>query len=246
VSAAEQLRISVGGITDIGPVRDANEDHLLIDIEYGLFAVFDASGRWEGPPSQVGQFGGEIIQRIVRAQLSTGVEPRSLLEHVFRTAKDSIQAEPVDSDRYGGAVVVLALLQRDVIYVSWLGDGMAHRVSGEKIEPLNWTHTLRNVMLRMGTLTEADDARSPRLTIVQVHYLGGELPDPLEVISFTPKPGDRLFLTTDGVHSDLLGSDFVSACQTHPNPQACANRLVALARERGSRDNATCVVIAFG
>ena len=78
-----------------------------------------------------------------------------------------------------------------------------------------------------------------------VLYLGGELPNPIEVPSFIPQPGDRLVLATDGVHYMLKPPELLAACRLHPQPLACAEHLVRSALDQGSRDNATCVVLAF-
>ena len=80
---------------------------------------------------------------------------------------------------------------------------------------------------------------------VLVHSLGGTLPDPVEVPSFAPRPGDRLVLTTDGVDGVVEPAALAAACRAHPDPLACAEHLVQLALDGGSRDNATAVVIAF-
>jgi protein phosphatase len=238
-----QLRFSVGGHTDQGGYRSANEDHLLVDLALGLFAVFDGGGSWGDDPSQVGPRSAPIIQRVVREAFSA--DPQTLIERAFEAATHDLQ-QPDEQLSYDGGSVALTFLRDGKAHVSWLGDSMVHRVATGRIEALTWTHTYRNVLLRMGKSTEADEAmRGERFSNIMIHCLGGELPKPLEVVSFAPKPSDRLILTTDGVHDVLLGSHFIAVCQAHPEPQACAARLIELAREHGSRDNCTCVVIAF-
>ncbi|MFO0823502.1 MAG: protein phosphatase 2C domain-containing protein [Gemmataceae bacterium] len=222
-----------------------NQDHLLVDLPLGLLMVLDGGGNWFGP-EQRARRGAEVIEQVVHEGLAT-TPPQLLIENAFRVATETLLADLDEEGQPGGvAGVVLALIQYGQVHVSWLGDAMAHRVCGGKIEALTWSHSIPNVMLRNGTWTaEVAALRGERFANVLCHYLGGELPKPLEVVSFAPNPGDRLILTTDGVHDLLLGSHFVTACQTHPETQACAVRLIELAREHGSRDNCTCVVIAF-
>lgn len=238
--SANSLRLSVGGRTDIGAHRSANEDHLLVDLALGLFVVFDGGGSWRDDPSQVGPRSAPIIQRIVRAGFFA--EPHKLIEQAFRAAGDDL-AKPDEQLFSDGGSVALAFLREGEVHVSWLGDSMVHRVSTDKLEAITWAHTFRNFKLREGTLTEEFAARP--LANVLMNHLGGGLPPPVEVISFTPNAGDRLILTTDGVHDVLDASAILAACQTHSEPQSCVNRLIELARERGSRDNCTCVAIAF-
>ena len=66
-----------------------------------------------------------------------------------------------------------------------------------------------------------------------------------EVRPFTPQPGDRLLLATDGLTNYIHAEDLIAGAAHHPDPQEWANELVTLALERGSNDNVTCVVVAF-
>jgi serine/threonine protein phosphatase PrpC len=168
-----------------------------------------------------------------------------LIDRAFRLAGETLRAELDEDGYYGTTYVILLLLRDGRAHISWLGDCLAHRISGAEIVLLAWPHTIREVMRRRGTLTAELEQQNPAVARVLLHFLGGELPDPLEVVSFTPDRGDRLILTTDGVHDVLPPSELFAACQSHPAPQACADRLVSLAIERGSRDNCTSVVIAF-
>ncbi len=160
---------------------------------------------------------------------------------------DTLLADLDEYGDYGTALVVLLLVRDGFAHISWLGDAMSHRVSGDDIESLTWPHTLLNDAIHSGQLTqEGTQGFSPNLNRVLCRYLGvNPFPDPLEVISFTPESGDRLILTTDGVHDTLPPSRLLEVCRSHPEPQVCADRLVALALEQGSRDNRTCVVVAF-
>jgi protein phosphatase len=139
---------------------------------------------------------------------------------------------------------VLAILRAGRVFVSWAGDSMAYRVSHDAVEPLTWRHDFFTWHCRERGLSE-EERRHLWGRNVLLHYLGWGLPDPIEVLSFVPRPGDRLVLATDGVHGLFEPAEFATACQQHPDTLACAEHLVREALSRNSRDNATCVVIAF-
>ena len=69
--------------------------------------------------------------------------------------------------------------------------------------------------------------------------------DGAEVYPFTPELGDRLLLGSDGLTNHLTDEDLREGWKSYPTPQAWAEHLVQSALERGSRDNVTCVVVAF-
>jgi serine/threonine protein phosphatase PrpC len=248
VSAAP-LRWTASGRTDAGPGVNGgerrNDDHLLIDFGLGLFAVLDGGGNWFGP-DEPARRGAEVIHQVVRTEPAT-TSPQTLIEGAFRTAGESLRGQLDADGEFGTATVVLLLLRGACAHVSWLGDSMAYRTSGDEIETLTRPHTVLDELLRRGEFTQEVAAmrNADGWSRVLARFLGGELPDPLEVVSFTPQPGDHVILTTDGVHDVLPADELLATCRSHPEPQACADGIVALARERGSLDNCTCAVIAF-
>ena len=55
--------------------------------------------------------------------------------------------------------------------------------------------------------------------------------------------GDRLLLTSDGVHGSLRGRDIADLLRATPGAQAAADALTAAALAAGSQDNATALVL---
>src|SRR5262249_1823527 len=110
---------------------------------------------------------------------------------------------------------------------------------------LTAAHDVREALIRAGTLTR-EQARHSCIRNVLYRFLGcAELTGPAECRSFRPQPGDRLVLAPGGLWNLVGGDDLQAACRERPEPQACADHLVRLALDRGSRDNVTCVVAAF-
>jgi protein phosphatase len=77
-------------------------------------------------------------------------------------------------------------------------------------------------------------------------FLGcAEMTDGAEVVPFTPQAGDRLLLASDGLTGHITDDDLREGSKRFPDPQEWADYLVQLALDRGSRDNVTCIVVAF-
>ena len=72
-----------------------------------------------------------------------------------------------------------------------------------------------------------------------------EMTEGAEVRPFMPEPGDRLLLASDGLTNHITPADLIESAAEYPNPQRWADHLVQMALERGSRDNVTCVIVAF-
>ena len=56
-------------------------------------------------------------------------------------------------------------------------------------------------------------------------------------------PADRFLLCTDGLHGVVADDKLLQYCLGQPEAQTCADGLVQMALESGSRDNVSCVVI---
>jgi serine/threonine protein phosphatase PrpC len=72
-----------------------------------------------------------------------------------------------------------------------------------------------------------------------------EMTEGAEVEPFTPEAGDRLLLASDGLTNHVSEGDLIDGAARLPDPQEWADYLVDLALQRGSKDNVTCVVVAF-
>jgi protein phosphatase len=234
------IRFRAGGRTDVGvhPNRTSNDDFLLIDPDLGLVAVFDAGGSWSEMGGRASRVSAEIIHRVVRE--GSKEEPRALIGHAFRAAGEFLRSEIDDNGWWGVSSVALALLRADSAFVSWAGDAMIHRARAEEIEPLTYPHTAWHEGVRRGFTPTNRNYRH-----VLLYGLGAELPAPLEILSFEPRPGDRFVLTTNGVTDHIPAATILNACRVISDPAVCAEAVIEHAIMAGSRDNCTCAVIAF-
>jgi protein phosphatase len=105
-------------------------------------------------------------------------------------------------------------------------------------------HTLFAELTRLGRPPEAEAAQRMRHTITNA-IGAGHLGVKADIVRADLEPGDRLLLCTDGLTDMLTNDQIAVALAEHPEPKAACGRLVALANERGGRDNITAVVAAF-
>jgi protein phosphatase len=66
-----------------------------------------------------------------------------------------------------------------------------------------------------------------------------------EVRPLTPEAGDRLVMGSDGLTNFLTEDDLREGVVRYPHPQEWADHMVETALQRGSKDNVTCIVVAF-
>ena len=105
---------------------------------------------------------------------------------------------------------------------SWVASMLAHDPHADPL--LLEHHPMRNA------LTNVVGARSRTEVHVAEQRLAG---------------GERLLLTTDGVHGVLDDSRIARLMREEDNPRAIAHAVIAAALGRGSRDNCTAVVAQY-
>jgi serine/threonine protein phosphatase PrpC len=241
------LTARAGATSQKGDYREANEDAFALDRKHPLAVVLDGMG---GPAAgeMAAKTAGDAIRRALARGPTIGEPLQAFAGRALRDGHAALTSfHQRDPDlRNAGATAVLAFLRGGRVFVTWAGDSMAFRVSGEKVERLTWAHDLRTYLFRQNGCEFQGFIRN-----CLFYYLGGELPDPVEVPAFEPRTGDRLILASDGVWKWLGLNDadtdnaLVAACRSHPDPLACAEHLVKHALANETRDNSTCVVVVF-
>ena len=249
-SAAGTLQLVAAAISEAAG-RERNEDVALARplLAAGgrdgyLLAIADGMG---GHPA------GEVASRIAVETLVeslnavTDVDLGLALKQAYRKANDAIyEAGRADASRAGmGTTLTAALLRGQYATVANVGDSRAYLLRGSGLTQVTRDHTVAEDEVAAGRITSDAVRRDPRRNILtQVvgtsPRLDGQLPN---VFELTLLPGDRLLLCSDGLY-DVLDDGDLRHALLNQDPDEAARDLVALARQRGTRDNASAVVAA--
>lgn len=226
-------------------LRANNEDRFVADPEHHVFLVADGMGGQEAGEKASG-LAAEIIPRVLQDRLAH--EP---IDHAVKVAlaeaNQAIIAAGADqrAGRRMGTTAVLAVHKDDQVYVAGLGDSRAYLIRGDRVDQLTIDHTIADALERNGTLTPDQAKNSPWRNILYKFLGCAEMTEAAEVCPFTPEAGDRLLLASDGLTNFVSHDDLRQTARQYPSPSEWAEYLVGQALERGSKDNVTCVVVAF-
>jgi len=247
------MRLHVGARTDVGRVRELNEDAYRASTDRCLFVVCDGMG---GAPA--GEVASDmavqaIVQHFNNATFDRGAveEPgngymrqTSRLADAIRRCNQILYANSQeDPCRSGmGTTVVAVCIAKHVASIAHVGDSRAYLWHDGSLEPLTRDHSLVDAQLRAGVLRPDSPAVSEQQHIL-LRVLG-RVPDvDVELTEVPVQPGDYLLLCSDGVTRMMSDSAIAEAIARHRQPQRIADRLIDAANERGGADNATVVVI---
>lgn len=143
-----------------------------------------------------------------------------------------------------GTTLTVAAVDSGEILLGHVGDSRALLVHDGATECLTTDHTTVAALVADGRLLPDEARVHPERTLL-TRALGAadadEAPEP-DLLSVTARPGDRLVLTTKGVHA-VLEPDVLTDLVTVPGHQEAAGRIAAAVKAAGAPDNWSVVVV---
>ncbi len=227
------MRIRAGASTDVGRVREHNEDSYLAQDR--LFAVADGMG---------GHRGGEVASRIaVDALARHGGSDHAGLAGAIREANQAVLARASrDPEKLRGMGTTLtALVAGDgAVHLAHVGDSRAYILRDGELTQLTEDHTLVQRMVTEGSLSPEEAEVHPQRSVL-VRALGVEADLEVDEVFREVRAGDRLLLCSDGL-TDLIADADIRGLLDVDSRRLAVTGLVRAALDAGGRDNVTCVV----
>jgi serine/threonine protein phosphatase PrpC len=229
------MNIRAGVATDIGLVREGNEDSYLV--EEPLFVIADGMG---------GHRGGEVASRLavetIAALFRRG--EGALAEQVQEANRAVFERSSLDRAVAGmGTTLTAALVEGGRARLAHVGDSRAYLFRRGEMRMLTEDHTLVHRMVQQGEITEAEAERHPQRSVV-TRAVGMERSIPVDEIIIDLEPGDRLLICSDGLTGMVDDGTIGRILAGQPDPQRAAEALVTAANEGGGVDNTTVIVVA--
>jgi serine/threonine protein phosphatase PrpC len=242
--------MDIGAATDVGRVRETNEDALLVleldGSRQGQVVIGVADGMGGHNAGEVASaLAVEAVRRFA-AEAEPGLSVDDLLVKAVALGNETIwnaAAEDVDKDGMGTTLVCALVHPDGRAVVANVGDSRAYAYIGGQVHLVTADHTWVNEQVRAGVMSQREARTSPFRNLLTRTL--GNAPQ-VDVDLFTGvklEAGDGLVLVSDGVTGYLDERDFGLALSETSTAQATAERLVKEAVERGGADNATAVVL---
>lgn len=237
------LRFAGAGVTDVGLVRDHNEDAAFV----GPYVALVADGVGGAAAGEVASAtAAYVVSSTALARQSD--DPATVLADAAAAAQRGIQqGVEADEDRTGMATTLTAVLcDGAAVWLGHVGDSRAYRWRGGVLSQVSADHTYVQHLVDRGQITR-EEAVVHQWRHVVVRSLDGAAPQPddgpvLDVERLDVGAGDRLLLCSDGL-TDLVTEDVIAELLAVEDAQSAAAVLVEAALEAGGRDNVTCVVL---
>jgi len=243
------VRLAISHRSDPGLVRASNQDACSVDIldprhNAALLVVADGMGGYEG-----GEVASRIAVETVRARVlgnaavwaEKGRVGEGLAEAILQANQAILQAQAEQPELGNmGSTLTVALIWGERIYLGHIGDSRAFLVGRENAWQVTTDHNVAGELFHSGHLT-ADQAMVHPQRHVLTRALGVGAMLQVERHEVVWQKSDLLVLSTDGLTNQVRIAE-IQALAQEAEFAALADRLIALANERGGPDNITVLL----
>jgi len=263
-SAAIEVRVF--GQTDVGQVREHNEDNFLVadltrkarEFEPGQAHVLGKSGAVFGVCDGMGgAAAGEVASRlavdIIYDRLAEAKAPRNredLARRLVRAVQDAgvrIFGEArADRSRRGmGTTSTIATLIDDRLFLAQVGDSRAYILRDGDLTQVTRDQSLVNQLIEAGQLTE-EEAETFEHNNIILQALGTSEVVQVDLTYVDLRADDTLLICSDGLSGMVRSEDIRGVLTELEDPAEVCAKLIASANEAGGHDNVTVVIVKFG
>lgn len=250
------IRIRGSMRTDVGKVRDLNQDSMLTMqltmnecsefIQPRLFIVADGMGGMSD-----GEVASSMAIRYVAEKASESLLDRScnfpidakILSGALEYANEKVyNYAHEDPSREGmGSTITAALLIGNRLLIGHVGDTRAYIINTEEIRQITEDHSLVTRLLKMGQLTPEQAENYPHKNLIY-RSLGPNHPVEIATYEELLKPGDIVLICCDGLWDYFPNEELQSIVTSSTDFDKITAQLVDLANERGGKDNITVII----
>lgn len=246
------IKIDAFGLTDVGRVREHNEDSIDWDTERGMFILADGMG---------GHNAGEVASALAIESIkhalydvltpeiidSEIVDYNDALYEAISYANTEIFEQALENSEYTGmgTTLVMSLIQNNKALVANVGDSRMYVNNGDTITQLTTDHSLVQEMVDNGYLSE-EEAYSAVSRNLITRALGISEEVDVDLIEHDIQRGDVFLLCSDGLSDLVLDEEISSIIRENTGDlNEAAKQLVAAANARGGKDNISVILMTL-
>ena len=253
--------IHVGKYSDVGQVRERNEDflysiettlqHSYGDEPFGIFIVADGMGGHEK-----GDVASSVAARTTANALLHEIYLPSLtnnqlgnnnnrpINEALTAAVEAANAEVQKSAPEGGTTLTGAMIMGNSAYIAHVGDTRAYLFNQNSLKQITEDHSLAQ---RLKAAGQASPEQIAQIENVLYRAIGqGSTVEVDTHVQHLP-PGSSLLLCSDGLWKGIDDDDLLrETINGSITPQEACEKLVEIANNKGGEDNITVIIVSMG
>jgi serine/threonine protein phosphatase PrpC len=268
-AAGGEIRVKLFARTDVGQIREHNEDNFLVadltrkarglleanrSLVVGphgsLFAVCDGMGG-----AAAGEIASQLAVDILYERMVDGLDglpaltrddlARRLVRAIEAAGLRIFQEAKVDRTRRGmGTTVTAAALVDGHLFFAQVGDSRGYLLRQGQLVQLTRDQSLVNQLIEAGQLTE-EEAETFEHNNIILQALGTADTVQVDLTYCELQRGDVLMLCSDGLSGMVRFDDIREVMRSTTEPVDTCKLLVERANQAGGHDNITVIVASF-
>ena len=261
VRRPDTIRLRMGRHTDVGMVRDLNEDSLLtleldrvhrsISRPIGLYVVADGMGGHAAGDVASGLAINTIAEKMVTHLLapqltgdadSESFDAHSWLADAIQAANQAVYDHRDEVGTNMGTTLVSAIVIGDVATVANVGDSRAYLANDQGIRQITTDHSLVERLVALGQITPGEARVHPQRNVIY-RTIGDKEEAEIDFFVQPLNSGDSLLLCSDGLSGKVEDAEIWRLVKRSRSPQEACEQLVQAANDRGGGDNITVIIV---
>lgn len=226
--------------TDVGMVREINEDSILSMPELNLWSVADGMGGYEA---------GNVASNMVVKSLEATTD-KGPLNELVNSVEDSLidvnhrileYADIMLDGRTLGSTVVLLLIKGRVGICLWAGDSRLYRFRNKQLDQLSRDHSQVQEQIQQGLLTVEEAENHPESNVI-TRAIGANEEIYIDINVFSTQLGDIFLLCSDGLYNQVSDDEMAQTLSSYPIDEA-VDLLIQKALDNGADDNVSVILV---
>jgi protein phosphatase len=241
--------ISIGNATDVGKVREHNEDymaHFNTPLGYCVVICDGMGGHAAGEVASQNAIDSikHFLQNGKITQVNTTSSLRNAIEFANFKLRELVKEQPSLAGM--GTTCVLALIKNAEMFVAHAGDSRLYLIRAKEIKQITKDHSIVQNLVDSGALSEEEAGQSDRKNEITKAIGIFEKVEP--TVTEVPIPllhNDKIVLCSDGLTVHINNQVINEIVNSNTDVQDAAMQLIEKANEGGGSDNVTIQVIDY-
>ncbi len=251
--------LRVGRLTDVGQVRQLNEDSLLtlelgrihrsVGTPIGLYAIADGMGGHSAGDVASGLTINALTQHAIATllprELDSAAAPFDVdawLNEAVNIANTTVYEQRKLAGTNMGTTLVLAFVAEGQAHVAHVGDSRIYLVNSAGIQQITVDHSLVQRLVDTKQLTPEEARVHPQRNVIYKN-LGDRATVAPDIKHVELQPGDCLLLCSDGLNTAVEDADIHQIVVSAASPQDACRQLIDAANAAGGPDNITAIIV---
>jgi protein phosphatase len=240
------------GSTDVGRVREVNQDSFVVSDLLGLYIVADGmGGHAAGEKASIIAIGTAIdifsSYDFENQKIIGNDENLSIIDVIkisFKEANNRIIKESISSVHLQGmgTTQVMLVIHNNKAYLGSIGDSRIYLIKSGEIKQVTKDHSVVQDLINQGLITSEEAKVHPYKNVI-TKCLGMQAEIEIDTQEIELSKNDILLLCSDGLTGLVDDNEIKNIVLSEPDLNLSVKKLIGLANERGGHDNITVIIV---